>query len=187
MLNLKSVAEKIKEADAILIGASNGLSITEGLHLFADNEAFEKLFGDFKRKYGLRCILQGMMAHWPGEEEKWVFWARLIHHYCGQYRPTPVMEDLKAIMGDKDYFVITSNGECHFELCGFDPDKIYEIEGNWLTMQCARPCHDTRYPSLELAEKLAAAEQDGHVPAALLPRCPGAAALWTSTWVPGNG
>ena len=43
--------KKIKEADAILIGASNGLSITEGLHLFADNEAFEKLFGDFKRKY----------------------------------------------------------------------------------------------------------------------------------------
>ena len=87
--------------------------------------------------------------------------------------PTPVMEDLKAIVGDKDYFVVTSNGECHFELCGFDPEKIYEIEGNWLTMQCARPCHDTRYPSLELAEKLAAAEQDGLHPrrvAAPLPR-----------------
>ena len=82
------------------------------------------------------------------------------------------MEDLKAIVGDKDYFVVTSNGECHFELCGFDPDKIYEIEGNWLTMQCARPCHDTRYPSLELAEKLAAAEQDGRIPTELVPRCP---------------
>ena len=166
------IAKKIKEADAILIGASNGLSITEGLHLFADNEAFEKLFGDFKRKYGLRCILQGMMAQWPSEEEKWAFWARLIHHYCGQYQPTPVMQDLKAIVGDKDYFVVTSNGECHFELCGFAPDKIYEIEGSWLTMQCARPCHDTRYPSLELAEKLAVAEQNGRVPTELLPRCP---------------
>ena len=128
MADWNLIAKKIKEADATLIGASNGLSITEGLHLFADNEAFEKLFGDFKRKYGLRCILQGMMAQWPSEEEKWAFWARLIHHYCGQYRPTPVMEDLKAIVGDKDYFVVTSNGECHFELCGFDPDKIYEIE-----------------------------------------------------------
>ena len=152
--------------------ASNGLSITEGLHLFADNEAFEKLFGDFKRKYGLRCILQGMMAQWPSEEEKWAFWARLIHHYCGQYRPTPVMEDLKAIVGEKDYFVVTSNGEGHFELCGFDPTKIYEIEGNWFTMQCARPCHDTLYSSLEVAEKLSAAEQGGHVPAELVPRCP---------------
>ena len=172
MYNLEPVAEKIREADAILIGASNGLSITEGLHLFADNAAFEDLFGDFKRKYGLQCILQGMMARWPSEEEKWAFWARLIHRYCGQYRPTPVMQNLKAIVGNRDYFVVTSNGECHFELCGFAMDKIYEIEGNWLTMQCARPCHDTRYPSLELAEKLAAAEQSGHIPTELVPRCP---------------
>lgn len=172
MVDWNLIAQKIKEADAILIGASNGLSITEGLHLFADNEAFEKLFGDFKRKYGLRCILQGMMAQWPSEEEKWAFWARLIHHYCGQYRPTPVMEDTKAIVGEKDYFVVTSNGEGHFELCGFDPTKIYEIEGNWFTMQCARPCHDTHYPSLKLAEKLAVAEQDGRIPTELVPRCP---------------
>ena len=41
-----------------------------------------------------------------------------------------------------------------------------------LTMQCARPCHDTRYPSLKLAEKLAVAEQDGRIPTELVPRCP---------------
>lgn len=172
MVELKPVAEKLKTADAVLIGASNGLSITEGLHLFADNQAFEELFGDFKKKYGLTCLLQGMMARWPSEDEKWAFWARLIHHYCGQYSPTPVMRELKAIIGEKDYFVVTSNGECHFELCGFSQKKIYEIEGSWLTMQCARPCHDARYPSLELMEKLAAAEQNGRVPAELLPRCP---------------
>lgn len=172
MVNWNLIAEKIKGADAILIGASNGLSITEGLHLFADNAAFEEVFGNFKQRYGLRCILQGMTARWSREEEKWAFWARLIHRYCGQYRPTPVMEDLKAIVGEKDYFVVTSNGECHFELCGFDPEKIYEIEGNWLTMQCAGCCHETRYPSLELAEKLAAAERDGQIPAELVPRCP---------------
>lgn len=172
MVNWNPIVEKIKGADAILIGASNGLSITEGLHLFADNAAFEELFGDFKRRYGLRCILHGMTARWPGEEEKWAFWARLIHRYCGQYRPTPVMEDLKAIVGEKDCFIVTSNGECHFELCGFDPEKNYEIEGNWLTMQCAGRCHETRYPSLELAEKLAAAERDGKIPAELVPRCP---------------
>ena len=108
MIAGNSIAEKFREADAILIGASNGLSITEGLHLFADNAAFDELFGDFKQKYGLRCILQGMMAGWPSEEEKWAFWARLIHHYCGQYQPTPVMNDLKALVGERDYFVVTS-------------------------------------------------------------------------------
>ena len=37
----REICTRIKEADAILIGASNGLSITEGLHLFADNTAFD--------------------------------------------------------------------------------------------------------------------------------------------------
>ena len=62
MNEIKEIEERIREADAVLIGASNGLSITEGLHLFADNQAFEDLFGDLKKKYGLRCILQGMGA-----------------------------------------------------------------------------------------------------------------------------
>lgn len=172
MVDLKLIAAKIRAADAILIGASNGLSITEGLHLFADNQAFQKLFGDFRAKYGLRCLLQGMTARWPSEEEKWAFWARAIHHYCGQYRPTQVMQDLRAIVGDKDYFVITSNGEGHFERCGFDPEKIYEVEGSWLAMQCARPCHDPLYPTLDLAEAMAAAEKKGRIPSELVPRCP---------------
>lgn len=172
MYDLRPIADKIHGADAILIGASNGLSITEGLHLFADNQAFDDLFGDFKEKYGLRCLLHGMGARWPSEEIKWTFWSRLIHYYCGQYQPTQVMQDLKAIVGSRDYFVVTSNGECHFERSGFAPEKIYEIEGTWLTMQCARPCHDTLYPILELAERMASAEQDGRIPSDLVPRCP---------------
>ena len=60
--NKKEIVKKIEEADGVLIGASNGLSITEGLHLFADNQAFEELFWDLKQKYGIQCILQGMGA-----------------------------------------------------------------------------------------------------------------------------
>lgn len=169
---LEASAEKIRDADAILIGASNGLSITEGLHLFADNRAFKELFGDFRQKYGLRCILQGMMARWPSEEEKWAFWSRLIRRYYTEYRPTPVMRDLQAIVGGRDYFIVTSNGEGHFEKSGFSPERIYEVEGSWLTMQCALPCHDTLYPAPEAAEKMAASERDGRIPRELLPRCP---------------
>ena len=64
-MDYQAIAEKIKQADAVLIGASNGLSITEGLHIFADNKAFEDLFGDFKRNYGITYLLHGMTAHWP--------------------------------------------------------------------------------------------------------------------------
>lgn len=172
MHELNKIADKIKNADAILVGASNGLSITEGLHLFADNQALEELFGDFKRKYGIRSILHGMSARWPSEEEKWAFWSRLIHHYCGEYKESQVMKDLKAIVGDKNYFVVTSNGECHFEMSGFAPENIYEVEGNWLTMQCSHACHDTLYPSLDIAEKMSMEEKNGKVPSDMVPHCP---------------
>ena len=46
-----------------------------------------------------------------------------------------------------------------------------EVEGNWLTMQCEKPCHDTIYPSLELAKQLAASEKNGRIPSELIPRC----------------
>ena len=172
MSDRKQIISRIREADAILIGASNGLSIAEGLHLFADNRAFEELFGDLKRKYGISCILQGMGARWPSEEEKWSFWSRLVHRYCGEYRESRVMSDLKKLIGEKDYFIITSNGECHFEICGFASEKIYEVEGNWLTMQCASRCHDRIYPWADLAERMALAEQEGRSLPELIPRCP---------------
>ncbi len=101
MKHKEEIVNKIEEADAVLIGASNGLSITEGLHLFADNQAFEELFGDLKQKYGMRCILQGMGARWNSEEEKWGFWSRLVHHYCGEYQESQVMADLKKSLAKR--------------------------------------------------------------------------------------
>lgn len=40
MERYRQIAEKIKEADGILIGASNGLSIAEGYNIFADDGRF---------------------------------------------------------------------------------------------------------------------------------------------------
>lgn len=149
MNKYNEIIDRIKNADAILIGASNGLSITEGLHLFADNQAFQDVFGDLKAKYGLRNILDGCFYNWASIEEKWGFTSRLIEHYTGNYRATPVMQNLKKLVGDKPYFVVTSNGEGHFELAGFDADKVYEVEGNWLEMQCSKKCHLATYPTMD--------------------------------------
>ncbi len=172
MADFNKIAEKIKEADAVLIGASNGLSITEGIHLFANNQAFQDLFGDYQRKYGLQNLLSGMLGRWPSEEEMWGFWSRMVEHYSNQYEPTEAMKDLRAIVGDKDYFVVTSNGEQHFEKAGFDDDKVFEIEGDWLHMQCANGCHHDRYDWSTLAHEMAEKQVDGKIPTELIPHCP---------------
>lgn len=166
------IIKKIQEADAILIGASNGFSISEGLNLFADNEAFEDLFGDFKRKYGISNILHGSFAKYPTEEEKWAFSSRLANHYSGKYTGSKNTEALKKIIGNKPYFFVTSNGENHFELAGFNKEQIYEIEGSWKYMQCSNACHKTLYPAFELMKEMNENEKDGKVPSHLVPHCP---------------
>ena len=172
MNDYNEIAQKIKDADAILIGASNGLSITEGLNLFADDETFENLFKDYKEKYGFQKILDGFFFQWKNQEEKWGFFSRLINHYSGNYTTSSVMEDLKTIVGDKPYFILTSNGEGHFEMSGFEPQRVYELEGNWIELRCSRLCHDKTYPALPIIRKLAEVEKNGIVPFETLPRCP---------------
>lgn len=166
------IAKKLCEADAFLIGASNGFSISEGLHLFADNDSFEELFGDFKKRYGLQNILSGLLGDFPDEETKWAFLSRLISHYCIGYNGSANMDALKKIIGGKPYFFITSNGENHFELAGFSPERIWEIEGNWREMQCCAGCTDTLYQVFPRVPAMAKAERNGRIPSPLVPRCP---------------
>lgn len=48
----KNIYNAIQEADALLIGASNGLSISEGYNIFADDLWFQENFGDFRADTG---------------------------------------------------------------------------------------------------------------------------------------
>lgn len=45
------ISAYIKDADGVLIGASNGLSISDGYHIFANNQWFQENFGDFRSKF----------------------------------------------------------------------------------------------------------------------------------------
>lgn len=169
---LAEIQKKIKEADAILIGASNGLSISEGYHLFANNKDFQELMPEFIDKYGIRCLLQGMGFPYESEEEKWAYWSRIIKKYVLGYEVSPQMKYIKNLIGDKPHFIITSNGEAHFEAAGFKDKNIFEIEGNLLQMQCESPCHETLYPVKEIIKEMCKEEVNGKVPKNLVPKCP---------------
>ncbi|MDE6265339.1 MAG: hypothetical protein K2M11_09385 [Paramuribaculum sp.] len=128
---LTSAARSLKNADAILIGASNGLSISEGYNIFADNEMFRRQFSDFRQKYGLRNVLDGLLTQEMNPEDHQKFLNRLTELWTGQYEATKAMKDLKEIVGDKPYFILTTNGDEHLEAAGFSPEKIWEIEGTF--------------------------------------------------------
>ena len=142
MTEIQRAAQAIREADALLIGASNGLSIAEGYHIFANNEMFRRQFGDFQQKYGIRSVIEGCFFHYPCEADRREFLHRLIQYWVTDYRPSQVMKDLLAVVGDKDYFILTSNADTHLELSGFAPGKVFEVEGTFEDMLHNRPMQD---------------------------------------------
>ena len=134
MTEIQQAAEAIREADALLIGASNGLSIAEDYHIFAHNEMFHRQFGDYWQRFGIRNVLEGCFYHYPHEDDRREFLRRLIGYWVTDYRPSQVMKDLLAVVGDKDYFILTSNADTHLELSGFAPGKVFEVEGTFEDM-----------------------------------------------------
>ena len=168
----QAIRTAIREAEAILIGASNGLSISDGYHIFADNQWFQENFGDFRSKYGIRNILQGMSLPFSCPEEQWAFFSRLAYRVHYGRQPSRMMQKLFDLVGDKDYFVVTSNGEDSFTPAGFLPERVFAMEGKLTEYRCAKHCHDGVYNNREDVLRMNAAEKDGRIPTELLPKCP---------------
>lgn len=126
----KQAATWLNSSDAILITASNGLSISEGYNIFADDKNFRKYFNEFKVMYGISSLIQGAFAQIPAADHQ-IFMQKIHQYLIDDYRPTQVFQTLKDIVADKDYFIVTSNAGTHFQLNGFAPKKIFEVEGNF--------------------------------------------------------
>lgn len=152
MNSIEIVVKTLNSADAILIGASNGLSIAEGYNIFADNDMFRSQFGDYQRRFGIRCLLEGFFFNYPSNAESQEFLDRAVQYWVTDYTPTEVMKDLLRIVGDKDYFIATTNGDTHLELAGFDPAKVFEIENTFERAAKGLPVDDK---SRQLQEFLA--------------------------------
>lgn len=170
--HLVEVARRIEDADALVIGASNGLSIAEGIHLFGENEKFRQSFGDFHERFGFRSIIRGCFFPFAEPAIAWAFNSRMHSHFMQQVMPSPVVADLIEVVGSKPYFVITSNIDGRLGLSGINASRIFEVEGSCRNLQCAKPCHDQLYPAEDLLSRMAKAQRDMTVPVELIPHCP---------------
>ena len=140
--NIQEAIIALKEADAVLVGASNGLSISEGYNIFADNDMFRSQFGDFREKYGIRSVLDGIFARNMSREDYEAFASRLVKLWYDDYVPSQVMTDLRTAVASKPYFILTTNGDEHLEKAGFDKGKLWEIEGTFRDLIPGNPPED---------------------------------------------
>ena len=160
----------LDNADAVVVGAGSGLSAAAGFSY--SGERFERHFADFAAKYGFHDMYSGGFYPFPTKEESWAYWSRyiLINRY--QDPPKPVYDDLLKLVGDKDYFVITTNVDHCFQKAGFDKKRLFYTQGDYGLFQCSGPCCQQTFDNESAIREMAERQRDGRVPAELLPVCP---------------
>lgn len=167
---IKKLANAIKTADAIVIGAGTGLSASAGFTY--SGERFRKYFADFGDKYGFHNMYSGGFYPYETPEEHWAYWSRYI--YINRYMdaPEPVYQELLDIVKDKDYFVITSNVDHCFQKAGFDKKKLFYTQGDYGLLQCSVPCCNKTFDNEDIIRQMMEQQKDMRIPSALLPVCP---------------
>ena len=161
---------KIKEADAVLIGAGAGLSAAAGIE-YAGSE-FRKEFADYIKKYGFSDLYSSGFYAFPTEEERWTRWARHIQFSLLSRDGMPLYKDLLRLVAGKDYFVITTNVDEQFRKAGFPTDRLFEVQGDYGRMQCSVACHDKTYDDTDVVNAINSHAHDMTVDSKYVPICP---------------
>lgn len=167
---IQKLKNEIETADAIVIGAGAGMSTSAGMSY--GGERFEKYFSDFHKKYGIRDMYSGGFYPYDTLEEYWAWWSRhiFVNRYdAGIGKP---YADLRELIKDKDYFVLTTNVDHQFQLAGFDKKRLFYTQGDYGLWQCSKACHDKTYDNEETVRQMAAEQKDMKVPSELIPMCP---------------
>lgn len=163
---------KIKDADAVLVGAAAGMSASCGYNFFYQNDAyFQKYFGEFHKKYGYIGAFNGFYHRYPSPEARWAFLARLgyLEYECGTGRP---YYDLMELLRGKTYHIMTTNQDFQFTRV-VPEDKLSAIQGDFRYYQCRCRCHDAIYYNEEMVYEMnAAIDENLEIPTELIPRCP---------------
>ena len=158
---LDRIASMLRNADAVVVAASNGFDMADGYNQFACDREFLQVFGDFNQAFGLTSILQGLMAQWPSWQTRWAFLTRLVEYGWQSYRPSPAMQALDALTRGKPRFVITCNCNGRFERAGFDANTLFETEGNFARLRCSAACSDECYDAAPFVERILSQVEEG--------------------------
>lgn len=183
---VKIFADKIKEADHIIVGGASGLSAAGGGDFYYENnDSFKKYFGPFAKKYNFNGVFDGMSYPFLTREEYWGYLTTFLYTTQHAEIRSPYL-DLQAILKDKDYFILTTNQDTQ-AIKAFPEEKVAQIQGDHRYFQCSRACTDQLYDAVEPVVKMKEAMGDGtKVPTEMIPKCPNCGAE-LFPWVRGYG
>ena len=145
------IGRALAEADLIVIGASNGFDMAEGLNLFCADAHFQETYGDLAQTDGIGCILQGLASPDANVRRRWA--ERFYQKEYLEYEPSPLMNGLRHLTEHADTFVITCNIDGRFARAGFDENRVLETEGSIRTsIDERRLAHPDAFATAQLEE-----------------------------------
>ncbi|MCT8976755.1 hypothetical protein N4T77_09100 [Clostridium sp. CX1] len=168
--NINTIIQKIKEADAIIVGGASGMSTANGHDFYNHSKYWIDNFSEFEKNYGIRGNFEALYYKYKTSEERWAY----LSKHCTLMFDTPPGQtymDLHKLIKDKNYFIITTNQDMQFSKL-FSEEKICLPQGDAHWLQCAKPCHDKVYPAEDIVRNMATSAKDTRVPTELIPRCP---------------
>lgn len=167
---LELLAEKIKNADAVLIGGGSGLSSAAGYNHYHWSPAIADALRPFREYYGFKSPLDGFYHCFSSYEEQWGYYSRYIKFMWEVPTGKPYI-DLKKIVNDKTCFVLTTNIDMQFYRV-FSEEQIFSYQGDFRYCQCVQPCHDILYDTSSMSSNLSRQLLYGiRLPAEAVPRC----------------
>ncbi len=167
---IEKAKKALDRAKYILVGGGAGLSAAAGIEY--SGKRFTENFAPFIEKYGLTDMYSSGFYPFKTQEERWAYWAK--HIFLNRYEAgaTKLYRDLYQLVKDKNYFVLTTNVDSQFEKAGFPADHVFEVQGNYGFLQCAKGCHAKLYENESLVKEMIKKTVDCKIPSELVPKCP---------------
>lgn len=170
---IENAATMLQEADVILIGAGAGISAAAGIA--SGDDFFQKNFGEFIEKYPgpyMRDMYSAGFYPFPTEEAKWGYWSRHALLGCNDGKPSLLYRQIRQLVKEKEYFVLTTNVDEQFLAAGFPEDKIFATQGSYKRIQCKKGCHPKTYDAVKMFHQMDQARKDCCIPSYMVPVCP---------------
>jgi NAD-dependent SIR2 family protein deacetylase len=163
---IQKIASMISAADAMVIFAGAGMGVDSGLEQYRGRDG---LWTRSIRIKNREVPYYDLMKPVAFREEPAMAWG-LICNRMTSYRETAPHEGyfiLQEFLHQKEYFIITSNVDEHFQKAGFDPGRIFEIHGSVFNTQCMynAECGTWRTPHIKMLS-------DGITANSPYPSCP---------------
>ncbi len=168
--NIDTIKQLIQNSDAVVLGGGSGLSSAAGL--LYSGERFELLFSDYIKRYNLTDMYTAAFYNHKTPEQHWGYWSRHIYHNRYNAKLNSTYQNLFNIIKQKNYFVLTTNGDHLFLLNGFEKERVFYTQGDYGLFQCSKPCHQTTYQNKDIIFEMVEKQTNLEVPTELLPRCP---------------